>query len=64
MTIDKLRAMNDGQLFHYFSKNARHNRVTGYWIRLPGHSRAIFSDDTADLRVKFFAAVRAKKEVK
>lgn len=57
-TIETLRKMSDRQLSNYFYQNARYfgEEHPKYGIRLS--SIIIWSDDTLDLRKKFFAAVR------
>lgn len=56
--------MSDDRLFRYFANNARYHRDapvgSRYSIRLG--SRSLFSDDTADLRKQFCAAVRQAKQ--
>ena len=64
MTIAELRQMTDEHLFAYFCENARYYKEappkTKYSIQVAASGRALFSHDTADLREKFFAAVRGQ----
>lgn len=60
-SMAQLRELDDEALFNYFTNHARyHSKAPDKkYVVLCGSSH-LFSDDTADLREQFFAAVRAK----
>ena len=57
-SCEELHEMSDAELLEYFMENSRYRAESPEPYSIRFGSRSLFSTDTADLREKFFRAVR------